>query len=111
MRGRSGNWPFYLDCECHNPTGELCSKWPEIATAAQKINVDNKANFRYPDDYSFRLMQASICWAEAIVVKILISGLLIFILFLFLLMSVFAEQKRFKKLMAWMAWGRAKLSF
>jgi hypothetical protein len=49
-------------CECHNPTGELCSKWLEIATAAQKINVDNKANFRYPDDYSFCLMEASICW-------------------------------------------------
>ena len=25
----------------------------------------NKANFRYPDDYSFRLMQALICCAAA----------------------------------------------
>ena len=31
-------------------TGELCSNWPKISTPALKIKVDNKANFRYPDD-------------------------------------------------------------
>ena len=31
----------------------------------KKINVDNKVNFRYPDGYRFRLMQASICRAAA----------------------------------------------
>ena len=44
---------------------ELFSNWPKISTPKQKINVDNKANFRYPDDYSFRLMEASICWTAA----------------------------------------------
>jgi hypothetical protein len=31
----------------------------------QHANVDNKANFHYPDDYSYRLIQASICGAAA----------------------------------------------
>ena len=30
--------------------GELCSNWPKISIPALIINVDNKANFRYPDD-------------------------------------------------------------
>jgi hypothetical protein len=30
-----------------------------------KINVDNKANFGYPDDNRWRLTEASTCWAAA----------------------------------------------
>jgi len=30
--------------------GAICSNCHKIATAKQKINVDNKSNFRYPDD-------------------------------------------------------------
>jgi hypothetical protein len=37
----------------------------EMAILFCAINVDNKANFRYPVDYSFRLMQASICRTAA----------------------------------------------
>jgi hypothetical protein len=36
-----------------------------VSAPNQKINVDNKANFRYPDDYSFILMEASVRWAAA----------------------------------------------
>jgi hypothetical protein len=28
-----------------------------------QVNVDNKASFGYPNNYGFRLMQASIYWA------------------------------------------------
>jgi hypothetical protein len=31
----------------------------------KKSNVDNKANFRYRDDDSFPLMEATICWTAA----------------------------------------------
>jgi hypothetical protein len=30
---------------------------------SKKINVDNKVRFRYPDEYCFRLIDASICCA------------------------------------------------
>jgi hypothetical protein len=43
-------------------SGELCPNLLKCSIPRQKINVDNKANFRYPNDYSFRLMEASICW-------------------------------------------------
>jgi hypothetical protein len=43
--------------------GELFSNWSEISIPAQKINIDNKARFRYLDGYWFRLIDASICWA------------------------------------------------
>ncbi len=33
-------------------TGELCSKWPEIAAPRQKINLDNKNRFDYSGMYS-----------------------------------------------------------
>jgi hypothetical protein len=35
-------------------TGGLCSNWPEIAIPAQKINLDNKGRFGYPDGYCLR---------------------------------------------------------
>ena len=41
---------------------------PEVlicSIARQKINVDNKARFRYLDSYWFGLIEASICCAEA----------------------------------------------
>ena len=42
---------------------------PEMYWDASRVlthlNVDNKVNFRYPDGYRFRLMQASICRAAA----------------------------------------------
>jgi len=46
-------------------SGALCSNWPKISPPKQKINLDNKANFRYLDNYSFRLMEVSICWTTA----------------------------------------------
>jgi hypothetical protein len=33
----------------------------EERITTEAINVDNKAGFRYPDDDSFGLMEASIC--------------------------------------------------
>jgi hypothetical protein len=36
---------------------------PKSSIPPQKINVDNKARFRYRDSYWFRLIDASICWA------------------------------------------------
>jgi hypothetical protein len=33
-------------------TGELCSKWPEIAAQRQTINLDNNNRFDYPGMYS-----------------------------------------------------------
>jgi hypothetical protein len=38
---------------------------PKWSSPTQKINVDNKARFGYLDSYWFRLMDTSICWAEA----------------------------------------------
>jgi len=35
-------------------TGDLCSNWPEIAIPAQKINLDNKTCFGYPDKQCLR---------------------------------------------------------
>jgi hypothetical protein len=35
-------------------SGELCSKWPEIAAPTQKINLDNNTRFDYLDMYSLR---------------------------------------------------------
>jgi hypothetical protein len=40
-----------------------CATSPE--PPFKKINVDNKARFRYPNGYWFRLIDASICWAAA----------------------------------------------
>gem|GEM_PF-5826680 len=42
-------------------SGELCSNRPEIATPAQKINVDNKNRYCYRNVYDVRLIDASIC--------------------------------------------------
>jgi hypothetical protein len=44
--------------------GCILGSW-EGRITTEAINVDNKANFRYPEDYSFRLMEASICCATA----------------------------------------------
>ena len=44
-----------------NPPEEEDSDWPKISTPALKINVDNKANFRYSERECFRLIDASIC--------------------------------------------------
>ncbi|MBT8365915.1 MAG: hypothetical protein KJP23_14560, partial [Deltaproteobacteria bacterium] len=41
------------------------SNRPKISIPALKINVDNKAYFRYPADYAFRLLEAPIFWAAA----------------------------------------------
>jgi hypothetical protein len=38
---------------------------PKCSIPRQKINVDNKARFRYLDSYWFRLIEASICGAAA----------------------------------------------
>jgi hypothetical protein len=46
-------------------TGELCPNLPKRSIPRQKINVDNKARFRYLDSYWFRLIDASICCAAA----------------------------------------------
>jgi len=45
--------------------GELCPNLPKCSIARKKINVDNKARFRYLDSYWFRLIDASICCATA----------------------------------------------
>jgi hypothetical protein len=37
--------------------GSMTGRILEMTILFCAINVDNKANFRYPDDYSFRLMQ------------------------------------------------------
>ena len=41
----------------------LCPNLPKIIASAQRIILDNTTPFRYSDDYSLRLMEASICWA------------------------------------------------
>jgi len=46
-------------------SGELCPNLPKCSIPRQKINVDNKARFRYRDSYWFRLIDASICCAAA----------------------------------------------
>jgi hypothetical protein len=38
---------------------------PKCSIPRQKINVDNKAPYRYYDNYWFRLMEAAICCAAA----------------------------------------------
>ena len=35
----------------------------QIIKILKIVNVDNNAKFRYQDDYSFGLMETSICWA------------------------------------------------
>jgi hypothetical protein len=35
-------------------TGELCPNLPKFLIPRQKINVDNKARFGYPDGYCLR---------------------------------------------------------
>jgi len=47
-------------------SGELCLSLPKRPIAGQKINVDNKAHFRYLDSYWFRLIDASICGPKPI---------------------------------------------
>jgi hypothetical protein len=52
----SAVYPIEIYSKKNSPSqsGELCSNRPKISTSKQYINVDNKAHFRYPDDYSFR---------------------------------------------------------
>ena len=45
--------------------GELCPKLPKCSSPTPKIDIDNKARFRYLDSYWFRLFDASICCAVA----------------------------------------------
>jgi hypothetical protein len=58
-----GNLPLKKSSPSH--TGELCPNSVNYPIASQKINVDNKARFRYRDSYWFRLIDASICWDSA----------------------------------------------
>lgn len=44
-------------------TGGLCSNLPKRSIPIQIINVDSKVPFCYPDEYCFRLIYVSICWA------------------------------------------------
>jgi len=47
-----------------SPKGCILGSW-EGRITTEAINVDNKASFRYPKDYSFGLMEASIYWVAA----------------------------------------------
>jgi hypothetical protein len=46
-------------------TGELCPNFPKIFRPSTKNQFDNIAKLRYLDNYCFRLIDASICWAAA----------------------------------------------
>ena len=62
-KNEDGNLPLKKSSCRH--TGELCPNLPKSSIPPQKINVDNKARFRYRDSCWFRLIDASICWDSA----------------------------------------------
>jgi hypothetical protein len=67
MHFRTGIVLFDINCSItpiSHLKGCILGSW-EGRITTEAINVDNKANFRYPEDYSFRLMEASICCATA----------------------------------------------
>jgi hypothetical protein len=56
--------PTFKKSSC-GQSDELCPNLPECSIPAQKIDIDNKARFRYQVGYWFRLIDASISGASA----------------------------------------------